>query len=304
MKIKDLFLRKLAEEPDANVPASTEAEASKPADGEPSVSAESSTEDDLWGEMLDNSDDDESVGEPEPTAEKGDGEGETEVKEEPRAEEQPEGEPKAEETPAEPSPQAEAQPAASEPLNQEQVQAEAKRLRESAMAELTNLYRLTDEEAENLQVSPETELPKLAAQLHLNMIEALHFGLQQQLPQMIEHVTVVKQQQQQAVNTFYEVWPQLKNEAYNETVLRTMQVYKQLNPNAPLEKVIQEGGAMAMAALRIPYQEQAPAPQQQEPIQQKAPPAPLSPGNSTVPQSRGPVNEFEAIFEEAVNEGI
>lgn len=303
MKIKDLFLRKLAEEPEANVPASTEADASNPTDGEPSVSAESSTEDDLWGEMLDNSDDDEPAGEPDPTAAEADDKGDETPPAEPKAEEPPAEPPKAEEPPAEPSPQAETQPKASEPLNQEQIQAEAKRLRESAMAELTNLYKLTDEEAENLQVSPETELPKLAAQLHMNMIEALHFGLQQQLPQMIEHVTVIKQQQQQAVNSFYEVWPQLKNDAYNEVVLRTMQVYKQLNPNAPLDKVIQEGGAMAMAALKIPAGEQTPAPSQQQ-QRQTAPPAPLAPGNSTVSQSRGPVNEFEALYEEAVNEGL
>lgn len=303
MKIKDLFLRKLAEEPEANTPASTEAEsdASNTADGEPSVSAESSTEDDLWGEMLDNSDDDESTGESETTAVEADDETDETPPAEPKAEEPPAEEPKAEEPPAEPSPQAE--PAQQqEPLNQEQVKAEAERLRGQALSELTNLYKLTDEEAENLQVSPETELPRLAAQLHMNMIEALHFGLQQQLPYMIEQVTAVKSEQQKAVNTFYEVWPQLKNEAYNDTVLRTMQVYKQLNPGAPLEKVIQEGGAMAMAALKIPYQESAPAPQQQQ--RQQAPPAPLAPGNSTVPQNKGPVNEFEAIFEEAVNEGF
>lgn len=128
------------------------------------------------------------------------------------------------------------------------------------------VYQMTEEQAQAFEDNPQAELPKLAARLHMQVLQASVLRVAQLLPELVSNI----QQQQSAAQTteqkFYEAWPDLAES--REVVQRIGSVYAQMNPNATVEDFIKDVGAQAMVAtgkldaLQQPQKEQ---PAQKEP---------------------------------------
>lgn len=285
--------------------------------GSETDSAATEVDEDIWGDMFEAEGADGleegSTGSeetPAKTPEEGKAEGEETPRAEPNAEEGGGGkeapeEPTPEDTPTEENPQTQT-PQNLTPEQQEAIQRELQKVRGQVESQLTQLYELEPEDAELFQMEPEKVLPKLAAKLHMNVLEAMHEGVRGMLPTMIQQVTQQQQAQEKYVGAFFEAWPALNDEKYMDTVVRVVENYKRSNPQAPVEQVINEAGAAAMIALRLPLEQQQQ--QQMQPVQQQQqvnnpPPSPAATGTSGG-RSPEPVSDniFERLSEEFLEE--
>lgn len=263
----------------------------------------------LWDDILDDSED---LGDAEDVQPEGADEGEKaeEVVKTPEAEEAPEEEPVV--PPAEPAPVVEPeQPTTEEQPAQVQTPEQAQAMQEEigvargkVLDTLSTMYALTEEESETLQLEPEKVLPRLAAQLHLNITEALQAGIESQLPQMMQQATIAEQTKEKSVNAFYDAWPDLKGDDKEATVLRVMKSYRSTNPTATTEQIIREGGVMAMMALQLPIGAVGEQPAAVAPVRSDRPVQPAMPGASTVPVRSQSDNAFSQMFLDAIEEDI
>lgn len=199
--------------------------------------------------------------------------------------------------PAQPSPPAPATPEplaalpAAPPVSFEQH-------RTNAVAELAKQYQLTAEEAEELRVTPETALPKFAAQLHFEVVMSAVNAIHSQLPQLIQGFMSYDRVRQEANDAFFKRWPQLNDSKHVETVKQAINAYKGANPKADMKDVIEKAGLFAMISLGFNPMPQAPvaAP---PPVAPQVPARPIGVGSSgaplPVPSQGAPQNEIEAI---------
>jgi len=251
----------------------------------------------LWDDILDDSED---LGDDEGVQPEGADEGEKVPEEEPVV------------PPAEPAPVVEPeQPTTEEQPAQVQTPEQAQAMQEEigvargkVLDTLSTMYALTEEESETLQLEPEKVLPRLAAQLHLNITEALQAGIESQLPRMMQQATIAEQTKEKSVNAFYDAWPDLKGDDKEATVLRVMKSYRSTNPTATTEQIIREGGVMAMMALQLPIGAVGEQPAAVAPVRSDRPVQPAMPGASTVPVRSQSDNAFSQMFLDAIEEDI
>jgi len=114
---------------------------------------------------------------------------------------------------------------------------------------LETVYKLDDETAEQLQTEPELVLPKLLANMHLNLQRSLLEGMQQIVPQMLEKTQKVSARERQAVDTFYGAYPELK--PHHDKVLEIGKTYRQLNPKATPQEATKAIGLLAAQMLGV-----------------------------------------------------
>jgi len=251
----------------------------------------------LWDDILDDSED---LGDDEGVQPEGADEGEKVPEEEPVV---PPAEPAPVVAPEQPT--TEEQPAQVQTPEQAQaMQEEIGVARGKVLDTLSTMYALTEEESETLQLEPEKVLPRLAAQLHLNITEALQAGIESQLPRMMQQATIAEQTKEKSVNAFYDAWPDLKGDDKEATVLRVMKSYRSTNPTATTEQIIREGGVMAMMALQLPIGAVGEQPAAVAPVRSDRPVQPAMPGASTVPVRSQSDNAFSQMFLDAIEEDI
>jgi len=187
-----------------------------------------------------------------------------------------------------------AQPAAAEPGPDLQES------RKQAMAELERRYALTEEDANAIISEPEKVLPRFFSRLYVDIFENVVNSLYSQMPQMVSSVNERTAAQTKDETDFYDAWPALKDPKYGDFILRAGQMYRQLNPAASKEQFIQEVGAQAMFALRLPTESAPPA---QEPP--AAPPYTPPRSGPTPPPigTKPPVNTYVEMAEEFLKDG-
>lgn len=166
-----------------------------------------------------------------------------------------------------------------------------------------------DEMRDMLLAEPEKALPKIFANAYMDMYDSLLGGVTQSMP---EQVRVVMSQQEKSAKDqadFFSRWPKLE-EAYSgdtkkqKTINRTIQSYRVANPNATMSEAIEEAGAMAMVALRIPVEvsEKDTA----SPSKATKGFTPASPGGGAQHSSPAPapkkLNEFETLAQELIDD--
>lgn len=156
---------------------------------------------------------------------------------------------------AETPPKAETPPAAPVRLTQEQVMEKYEKDRAAAIAKLIEEYRISEDQAPALMTEPEKVLPQLLANMHARVMDNMAQFLRQNLPAYMHHLTQTATAQRQAVDTFFQAWPELNKPEYHQQVARVLGAYRQANPDASVEDVIQAGGVSAMVALRLPLPE-------------------------------------------------
>jgi hypothetical protein len=143
------------------------------------------------------------------------------------------------------------------------------------------LYKLSDEEAEEVRVSPHEALPKLASRLHFEVQLSTFGAIMQALPQLITRAFQEREAQQQSESAFYTRWPDLKKPEYGEAVLNSLRAYRAANPKAGFDEIVEKSGLFAMISLGlnpVPQASQAPV----VPTIPQTPPRPAGAGASPV----------------------
>ena len=204
--------------------------------------------------------------------------------------------PAAPETPTETPGSVEAPPVAAPT----ETQVSREQLRSQYGAQLAQQYALGEDDARALLVEPEQILPKLAAQVHLNVLDSVLGAVMSQIPQIITSVQAQGQASAEAEGEFFGAWPQLKDAKYKQAVYTAVATYRALNPQATRTEVVRGAGINAMISLRLPL---PPELLQMDVAQAGAPPAtfiPAAPGSGGLPQPTRPLNQnpFVALSEE------
>lgn len=225
----------------------------------------------------------------------GEGSGEATKDDEASPEQKPEGEAetpptkeeeaKPEEKPAEPQqPQQPSTDGVQEPAAPQDEQAVWQEWREKARESLQKAYGLSEEEAKAFETDPVAVLPKLAAEVHMNVFDAVYQTLRAQLPAMVEQVQAQQRSRQEFHNAFFERWPELKG--LEKDVQTAMNLYAQLNPGVTREQLIEDVGLQVSIRHRKPLPGSKPAPVQQPQVPAAAPafkpaaPSAVSPSQS------------------------
>jgi len=158
---------------------------------------------------------------------------------------------------------------------------------------------LSQEDKDLLLTEPDKVFARIMGHSYLDMYDTMMTNLTQQMPGRVAELIEMQQKAQTYEQQFYERWPQLREAASDQEKLgviqRTVEAYRKVNPDAPVEQAIEEAGAMAMVSLRIPVEEKkAEAPQEKEAF------TPASPGASATPPPKEtkPTNPFEILAQE------
>lgn len=210
-------------------------------------------------------------------------------------------------TPATP-PQEPQQPAPPPQPTAEEMRQRQEAQRAEFQKSLVGLYKPgVDAIAEQLRDDPATVLPNLLAQLHIEILNSAVPAILQQVPQIVQSFNQRQQVQQTTEAKFFEAWPQL-NARKSEVlplISRFGAAFRQTNPQATTDEWIQNVGAMAMVALKVPLE--APAAPTATPA---APAAPAGGYQPAVPGGGGPgpgakppqLGTFETLAEEFLQE--
>lgn len=199
--------------------------------------------------------------------------------------------PKAQETTPEPS--AEPQPTA-EPVVDLNAQ------RSTLRTTLVQRYALNEEMAEKALTDPGSVLPELAADLQLNVTEAVTYGIMSILPQILEQHLKQREVTQQGEAAFFGKWKDLNTPQGRQAAQQFGAAFRNLNPKASAQEFIEKVGAAAMLSLGL-----NPGVQEAPPSVPTAnlPPPPAAPGGaSPLPRPAGSTNKFAVLAEELISD--
>jgi len=168
---------------------------------------------------------------------------------EPAAPEEPavQAEPQSTEEPAaQPVPETPPEP----PIEPQQVLEQYNQWRQQAMDVLEKEhYNLTEEQAELLENEPAKFMSKLAATLHVEILQQATAAVMRVVPSLMQQVQTMQQDQSAKEEVFFQQWPQLRE--YRDDVFRHGQAYHQTNPAATFEDFVRDVGAIVSVARQV-----------------------------------------------------
>lgn len=199
----------------------------------------------------------------------------------------------------EPKPEPVQEPSHQEPAQGPVAQTpeEQKALYEQMFNDLQNSYRLTDKDAEDLQVSPEKVMPRILAGVHMSIQQQVMQQVQQVMQQAVPYFIQKERKDREVVDTFYKRWPDLTK--HQNEVNNFSGVWRQMNPKASLEEAVESIGKHVMIALGYPVTGTATA--EPAPVVPAYTPAPPTVNQ---PATKRQLNQFEALAEELLEEDI
>ena len=127
--------------------------------------------------------------------------------------------------------------------------------READLAAQT--YSITDEDASKLLTEPETVLPRMAARMHMEVMESTVRVMQTMLPRLMQSVQQTEQREISAKSFFQTANPDLADPRLEPAIMEMGQVYRRLNPAASPEQAAQAIGNLVRASLGIAMPAQA-----------------------------------------------
>lgn len=127
--------------------------------------------------------------------------------------------------------------------------AQAQRLAEAHEAKLAEHYTLPAELAAQLDTEPEVVLPKLAAKVHMAVVNEVLARVNQHLPAALNSYNTMQATEAKAKSDFYSRWPGLAQ--YESQVLQIGAMFRQANPNASQEEALDRVGRMTYLALGL-----------------------------------------------------
>lgn len=176
-------------------------------------------------------------------------------------------------------------------------------LRAVEQTRLAGVYQLTQDEARQFAVEPEKTLPALAARLHTNILEAVFAGINQVLPQIIEHQTGTMRVRQEAETKFFGMFPGLKD--HREKVQEALMFARRQNPQGSTEQVMRAAGVQLLINLGLPLPADAFGAAPATPPA-AAPATPFTPAGAGAPRGGGPAlpdNPYTQLANEIAADG-
>lgn len=183
-----------------------------------------------------------------------------------------------------------------EPAKHIDFAAEETRIR----GELEKMYAVSEEEALAFQTEPELVLPKIAANLHMQITKDVLAGIQSVMPQLIQRVQHVSAAETQAKDMFFVANPDLAKPELEEAIFQCGKLFRQVNPNAPADVAAKRIGDMVRQALgvnaSVAQTEQPAAASTAAPVQSAPRIVPFSPtrGGGNPPAVK-PLSEWEQL---------
>lgn len=208
------------------------------------------------------------------------------------------------ETPAAPVPAP--APVAPTPAVPEQTEAqktaEWTKRRADFTTTLEKAYAIPEDRLAEVNVNPAVELPKLAARLHLEVLESATAGLAALLPQAIATALHHQSTVTKTENEFYAMWPQLDrgNANHEATARNLLTTIVQGNPRISKADAMKQAGAATMIALGIPYEKAGVVAAPVAPAMPAtfSPAAPGAGGTGTPGRTGGLLNPFDQLSRE------
>lgn len=180
----------------------------------------------------------------------------------------------------------------------EEIQKEFQEYRGQVMEKLVTQFQLSDEEADEFMTNPKEIVPKFAARLYLDVFESVMRGVHQSVPGMIVQTQEVRNTAEKAEQAFFAKWPMLQATQHRDTIMRLGAAYRQAHPQASTEQFINDVGAQAIVALRLPFEgmgEQVRMPEGVTPADNIPPPRPAGSGPVQKPVGMGSQNAFTLL---------
>jgi hypothetical protein len=141
------------------------------------------------------------------------------------------------------------------------------------------MFKLSPEEIEALETNTVEAVPKLLAKSFVKMQQNMLSQMARMIPGMMQKQTVMMQRHGENEQKFYARWPDLKKDVHGEKVMQYAAVYRQMNPQATLEQMIDAVGPMVMMASGV-VPSTAPGTASPQSVQ----PSPMAPALGARPQ--------------------
>jgi hypothetical protein len=113
------------------------------------------------------------------------------------------------------------------------------------------MFKLSQEDVEALETDAPAHIPKLLARVYHQAMVNMNSQLSRVIPAMIERREQVTKKNLASRNKFYAAWPDLKPELHSEVVDRYARLYRQTNPSASFDQMVQELGPLVMIAAKV-----------------------------------------------------
>lgn len=207
---------------------------------------------------------------------------------------------------SQPPPSAQAEGAASlDPANPAAI---AQALRDNEQAAIDHIaqtmFQLSREDVEALETNAVDVIPKLLARAVVRSQQMFLESMSRSVPAMMGRQVEALRRNAAGQNKFMARWPQLRE--HSELVNRLAITYRQMNPRASLDQMVEELGPIALMTAKLPLQ---PPGQPQNPVAQPGPaaangvrppqPSPFVPamgGPGQSPNVGAEVPAWEAMF--------
>lgn len=185
----------------------------------------------------------------------------------------------------------------------EALQAEAPALIEHLAA---NDFVMTKEDIEALETDMPAALSKFAAKVYHKMAVNMMNQLARTIPAMTSQMAEQRERTQKRQSEFYKAWPDLNPEKHGALVNRYARIYRDANPSATFEQMVQDLGPMVMIGAKVvPGSSQQPVQPQAAPTRTNGrPPSPFRPamGGPASPPKQADDNEWAGMASSADDE--
>lgn len=196
---------------------------------------------------------------------------------------------------------------ATTPVTPESIASAYQQYEAQILPQLEAMYKLTPEQAAQIEENPAGFIPKLAAQIHYKAQVAAYTGIMSQVPMIIHSMLDRFRAVEKAEGAFYKRWPKLDKSEFATKVDQGLAAWRGANKDATTEDMIEKAGLMLMLSLGLNPLEDQPGAQPQAPAVPAGPAMPAGTGGQGAPrpsQPGGAVNIFEQMADEMRQEDL
>lgn len=137
-------------------------------------------------------------------------------------------------------------------LNPQQFAQALTQLDANAMNAVSEQFRFSEEEWQAFETDPREALPQLAAKLYTRILSAAVMQIGRLTPHMIDTHVATREATKSAEDRFYDRWKGLDRTKHGDQVKKLGWMWRQMNPKATTEQMVEALGPLAHAMLQIP----------------------------------------------------
>lgn len=117
-------------------------------------------------------------------------------------------------------------------------------------------FKLSQQDLEALESDAPSHIPKLLARGYFKAQVNLMNQIGRLVPQMVQKQMQVMRRNMENENRFYSRWPEIDRVKHAPLLKRYATVYRQANPQATIDQMIEDVGPMVMMAAKVPARAQ------------------------------------------------